>query len=371
VHESVQAVHRESGRDVLWMSSPDFAELLYVSPAFEALWGRPSGPLADHARAFWAGVHPEDVAHVRAAIDSASGGRAPFDVEYRILRPDGLVRWVHDRAFAMRDESGRVQRMVGVAEDVTDLKRAQDELERARRQMAQSERLAALGSLVSGLAHEVRTPLATAMNHVSVLSGRLARVQAEGPLPAPLQDAPGHVAATLDALDRINRLVEDLRRFTKLEPGRRAVVGLEALAAETVRLFQSAHRGQLEVDAQLARTTPVEVDKVQLEQAILALLENAAEAIGSGSVRVTTRDSPIAVELVVEDRGPGIPLDIQAHVFDEFFTTKPGRAGLGLSIARRIVEAHGGTLQLRSRPGEGATFTLSLPKGARRVAVHA
>jgi signal transduction histidine kinase len=243
-----------------------------------------------------------------------------------------------------------------------------EELDDARRQMAHSERLAALGSLVSGLAHEIRTPLASAMNHVSLLQSRLARVQAgESPATA-LADAPGHAAATLDALERINRLVEGLRRFTRLEEGKREKLSLDAPAHEAVRIFQSAHRGVLDMRAELVPTTPVLLDKVQLEQVLLRLLENAADAMPGGRlgrVLVTTRETPLAVELVVEDNGVGMPPDVAARVFDEFFTTKPGRAGLGLSIARRIVEAHGGAISVRSKPGEGTTFVVSLPKAAR------
>lgn len=329
----------------------------------EELWTSPD-LMGRYDDAFWTNLHPEDVEHVRRAIEDAVAQGTGFDVQYRWFAPSGALRWVHDRAFRLHAPDGSPMGIFGVAEDVTEVKHAQEELESTRRQMAQSERLAALGSLVSGLAHEIRTPLAIANNHLAIVSSRLSRAN-DSVAGSALQDVPGHIAATTDALDRINRLVEGLRRFTRLEPGRRERIGLESAVAEAIRLFQSAHRGHVDVKSDLYPTTPIDLDKVQIEQVVLRLLENAADSMAGGTVRVTTRESPLAVELIVEDTGPGIPRDIQPHIFDEFFTTKPGRPGLGLSIARRIVEAHGGAMQVRSVIGDGATFVVSFPKRKR------
>lgn len=351
---------REGARDVVWMATANLRRLLYASPTFDAVVGRAAAE--DEPPLFAAAQHTDDKERVARAAEDALARGDGLDVEYRIVRPDGAWRWIHDRAFPIRDAEGRTERYVGLAEDVTELKREQEELESVRRQMVQTERLSALGSLVSGLAHEIRTPLATATNHLALIRSRFNRAGAAGALSPELSDVPGHVAATLDQLERIDRLVQGLRRFAKMEPGRRERLGLDVVAADALLLFQSAHRGEVEVVSDLAPTTPVDLDKVQVVQLVLRLLENAADALRPGGrVRVATRETPMAVELVVEDAGEGIPRDALPHIFEEFFTTKPGRTGLGLSIARRIVESHGGAISCRSDVGRGTTFVVSFP----------
>ena len=351
-------------QEVVWMATPDFARLLYVGPAFETVWGRPpASPLAAEAVGFPDAVHPDDRAAVEAALAQARRSGQGFEASYRIRRPDGAVRRIRDRAHVVHGPDGAPERVVGLAEDVTDARAAEDCIEATRRELARLERLSTLGSLVSGLAHEVRTPLAAATNHLSLVNARLHREAAGGTLPASLQDAAGHVAATLDALDRINGLVNRLRRFAAPTEGPMARHRLDAVVEEALRIFEAAHRGHVQVDARLERTERALMDKVRIEEVVLRLLENAAEASATGATLVVaTRETPLAVEVVVTDHGPGIPREAQARMFQEFYTTKPDRAGLGLSIARRIVEAHGGTIACRSEPGKGATFVVSLPR---------
>ncbi|HWH07759.1 MAG TPA: ATP-binding protein [Candidatus Thermoplasmatota archaeon] len=349
---------------VAWTATADYARILHLSPSFEEVWGRPrASPLEGQAAVFLASLHPEDRAGVEAALAEARRRGDGFEAEYRIVRPDGAVRRIHDRALVVRGDAGEPDRVVGVALDVTDDRCTQEGLEATRRELARLERLSTLGSLVSGLAHEVRTPLAAATNHLSLVNARLHREAREGRLPPGLEDAAGHVAATLDALDRINGLVNRLRRFAAPTEGTMARHRLHEVVEEAVRIFEAAHKGHVQVDARLERTERALMDKVRIEEVVLRVLENAAEASVTGAtIVVATRDTPLATEVVVSDHGPGIPPEAQALMFQEFYTTKPDRAGLGLSIARRIVEAHGGTITCRSDPGKGATFVVSLPR---------
>ena len=359
-------------QEVVWVSTPDYARILHLGASFESVWGRPRAlPLDGQLAVFQDAVHPDDRAGVQAALAEARRRGDGFEAEYRIVRPDGAVRWIRDRAHVLHGEDGAPERVVGLAEDVTDARASAAAIEATRRELARLERLSTLGGLVSGLAHEVRTPLAAAMNHLSLVNARLSREASDGRLPPGLQDAAGHVAATLDALDRINALVNRLRRFAAPTEGPMARHRLHDVVEEAVRIFEAAHKGHVQVDARLAPTGKALMDKVRIEEVVLRVLENAAEASGTGgTVVVATRETPLAVEVVVTDQGPGIPREAQGHLFQEFFTTKPGHAGLGLAIARRIVEAHGGTIACGSEAGKGATFVVSLPRrcraGARR-----
>ena len=346
------------------MATPDYRRVLYASPNFENVWGRPrAASMEDQLALVLSTLHPEDRPVVEAALAEAGRRGEGIDLEYRILRPDGSLRWVRDRAYVLAAEDGAPDRVVGVAEDVTEARAAQAAMEATRRELARLERLSTLGSLVSGLAHEVRTPLAAATNHLSLVNARLAREAAARPLPDGLADAAAHVAATMDALDRINALVNRLRRFATLEESAMGRHRLDEAVEEALRIFEAAHKGHVQVDARLLPTERTLMDKVRIEEVVLRILENAAEASVTGaSIVVATRSTPLAVEVMVTDQGPGIPPEARAHMFQEFYTTKAGRAGLGLSIARRIVEAHGGTIACRSEPGKGATFVVSLPR---------
>jgi signal transduction histidine kinase len=207
-----------------------------------------------------------------------------------------------------------------------------------------TERLALLGLLVTGLAHEVRTPLAAATNHLSILQRRLG-----GDLPPRLADAPGHVAATLDALDRIDSVVERLRPFAFADGEARLVTrSLDDIATEALEIFLVANPGRLASVGELAHTTPVPLDRLLLEHAVLRLSESLSEGVADPGIRVSTRETPLAVELVLE--GP------RAHV--------PPTDG-AVRAARRVVEGQGGAVSLRAPAvGRGTIVVLSFPKRA-------
>lgn len=231
-----------------------------------------------------------------------------------------------------------------------------------------SEKLAAMGSLVSGVAHEIRTPLAYISNHLYMAQRRLEAARASAPEARRVAE---DVAPLLDiasqGVDRINRLVGDLRRFTRHHAGERADADLASVVREAVDIFRATHQGRILLDADL-RAAPVRnVDRVQIQQVVLNLLDNAAEAmLHGGRVRIATSPAPGGATLVVADEGPGMTPEIQARMYDEFFTTKKEGTGLGLSIVRRIVEAHDGSIRCATEPGKGTTFTLTF--GDRKTA---
>lgn len=275
--------------------------------------------------------------------------------EMEITRGDGTTILIQCNTIPLRDASGAVMSALAVLEDITPLREAQRELDVARREMAQSEKLSALGSLVAGVAHEVRTPLAYITNNLHIVEQRVARADPRlaGELEAP-------VRAALEGVDRISYLVKELRRFTKHESAPRQPCSLREVVEEAAQLFRSTHPAA-PVRLSLAETGNVLADRAQLQQIVLNLLENAADAAGPrGGLAMETRRAQTGVELRVSDKGPGIPAEVQPRMFDPFFTTKPEGTGLGLAIVRRIVEQHGGTITWETGSG-GTTFVVSLP----------
>lgn len=215
-----------------------------------------------------------------------------------------------------------------VVRDITARKRADEELEVARRERSQSEKMTAQGSLVSGVAHENRTPLASIANHVNLIGLRLSRTRAEASAPASLQ--------------------ADLA---------------ESVAGQALGLWRSTHPGSsARVVERFEPTRVVRMDVSKVEQVVLNLLENAADAMpAGGTIHLSTDAIPDGARLVVQDEGISIPAEDVGRIFEPLYTTKTQGMGLGLAIVRRIVELHKGKIVCESRAGSGTTFTVTLP----------
>ena len=264
-----------------------------------------------------------------------------------------------------RDHDGTVIGVIGISRDITERKRQEDELEESRQQLAISEKLSALGALVSGVAHEIRTPLTYISNLLFVLDRSARRAQSEGrPVGELAEEVGERVAAISGGVERIERLVESLRGYARVDLSRRASSDLAHVVGDAVELFRVVQRGRVEVDASLMSVPDLMVDREQVQQVVLNLMTNAAEAMGGGGrVRVVVRPVEGGGEVAVEDDGPGLPPEVAKRIFEPFFTTKKDGTGLGLSISRRLVEAHGGTIRCESGgEGRGTTFVVRLPR---------
>ncbi|HWG91927.1 MAG TPA: PAS domain-containing protein, partial [Candidatus Thermoplasmatota archaeon] len=309
-------------------------------------------------------IHPDDRERVESGLHGAlERGEAVWMAEYRFLKKDGTYADILDRGHALYAADGSVSRMVGSMMDLTERKRAEAELEASRRELVRSEKLSTLGTLVSGVAHEVRTPLTYIANNLFLIRQGLQRLREKDPaLAEAVAPLLGQEAAAREGVSRINNLVGSLRQVARQGPGRLVPQDLAAVARGAVDLFESTERGRLQIAADLLPTPPVPLDREQIQAVILNLLRNASEALPlGGKVRVRTRLREGSAEVEVEDSGPGIPPEVQPHMFEPFYTTKKEGTGLGLAICRRIVEAHGGSIRFTTVPGRGTTFTVALP----------
>jgi signal transduction histidine kinase len=237
--------------------------------------------------------------------------------------------------------------------------RAQNEaIEAARARLVQSEKLAALGQLSATIAHEVRNPLAVIRSAAQSLGESVAAGDPEG------QRACQFIAAEIDRLTGVISSLLAFARPLRLEP---QPVAVDALFDSALLLAAPQLTGQR---IRVARGTAVGVLSVRADvdlvrQVLVGLLVNAIEAVGSGGeVTLDARPLGDAVEIEVADCGPGVPAELRARIFEPFFTTRARATGLGLPIARQIVEAHGGRLDVGDRRGGGARFTVRLPAAA-------
>lgn len=233
-------------------------------------------------------------------------------------------------------------------------RRRSQELERLRRQVAESQHLAALGRLAGSVAHEVRNPL-------SALKGLVQYLAKDYPPDSPKAE---YAQAAVEEVDRLERVVSGLLDYTRPRQPRRLPLDLGELLGSTLAFMRDDPRTRgVEIELQVDPELPqVQADPDQLRQVLLNLVVNALEALdGRGRLTIAARRQGDKVMIRVDDSGPGLPGDDPEQVFDPFFSAKERGTGLGLAIARRIIEAHQGSISAGASPLGGARFTIELP----------
>ena len=307
-------------------------------------------------------IHPDDRARAKQTIDRASSDGKDFDHGYRLLLPDGSVKHVHATAHAAADASGGIE-FVGAVTDVTARKRAEEELHEAQAGLAHVTRVTALGELAASIAHEVNQPLAAVVTNAAACLRWLDR---ETPN---LDEARGTVRSIIKDGSRAGEVIQRVRALVNKTAGQKALLHLNEVVDEVITLVQHelfSHRVLLRLE--LAPALPlVLADRVQLQQVILNLVVNGIEAMQAVTDRPrelviqTHQDETHQILLTVRDCGIGIAADNADRLFNAFFTTKSSGMGMGLSICRSIVDAHGGRLSASGNVGPGAMFQFTLP----------
>ena len=307
-------------------------------------------------------IHPDDRARAKQTIDCASSDGKDFDHGYRLLMPDGSVKYVHATAHAATDASGGIE-FVGAVTDVTARKRAEEELHEAQAGLAHVTRVTALGELAASIAHEVNQPLAAVVTNAAACLRWLDR---ETPN---FDEARGTVRSIIKDGTRAGEVIQRVRGLVNKTAGQKAPLHLNEVVNEVITLVQHelfSHRVLLRLE--LAPALPlVLADRIQLQQVILNLIVNGIEAMQAVTDRPrelviqTHQDETHQILLTVKDCGIGIAADNADRLFDAFFTTKSSGMGMGLSICRSIVDTHGGRLSASGNVGPGATFQFTLP----------
>jgi PAS domain S-box-containing protein len=368
----------ENVRDVFWVTEPGPTPIRYVSPAYERVFGRPREEYYGDPDAWRRAIHPDDLERVLAAVRRSEEAGA-YDELYRIVRPDGGVRWIRDRAFPVRDAAGRIARIFGLAEDVTALREAEEDLRRTRERLAEGERLEALGRLAGGVAHDFNNLLTVILGYTSLLLDRV-------PAGDPSRKALETVALTGDrAADLTRQLLAFSRRQT-LAP---RVLDLGRAVAEVLPML----RRVVGEDVRISVVGPTEgarvrADPSQVAQVLVNLAANARDAMPGGG-RLTIAIDPAStptedavgcgvapagafVRLSVSDTGVGMDEATRARVFEPFFTTKAAGKGTGLGLATvyGILAQSGGCVSVESAPGRGTTFHAWFPRAEGAPAVE-
>ena len=308
-------------------------------------------------------VHPDDRELFRRQFAQALAAGGGFELEYRIVRPDGAVREVHALAQVSPAPDGESRVITGTLHDVTERKRAEEEMRKSHDRLTHVARLSTMGEMATGLAHEINQPL-TAIASYAQASLRLLAAPA-GPDPADLHEALTQITAQAlragEVIRRLRGFVKNRATHTETLDLNRLIEDLRVLAEPDARV--SDVRLKLDLAPLLP---PVAGDPIQIQQVLLNLLRNAIDATlerrdALREITVRTRYLADAIEVAVVDHGAGVPAAVAGDLFNPFFTTKPEGTGLGLAISRSIIRAHSGKLGHGPTPGGGTTFIFTLP----------
>lgn len=352
---------------IVWESEVASNSFTFVSEWAERVLGHPLERWYEPH--FWRSiVHPDDLDRVTTTSRVALRRGRDHELEYRVVALDGRTVWMHDIVRVMRDDDGRPRHVRGVMIDVTARIEAERERDRVNAQLLHAQKLESLGLLASGVAHDFNNLLAVILGNASLA---VARAEAAGV-------APGPVADIVTASRRAQNLTRQLLAYAGKAPFRTEQLDLSANVREILDLVETALPKKVVLDLHLSpRLPPVQADPTHLQQVVMNLVMNAAEAVGDtvGRVSVSTSLHAIGpdhaarlgaepgayVLFEVADTGPGMTADVLARVFDPFFSTKGMGRGLGLSGVAGIVRAHGGAIHFHSVPGEGTRCMVYLP----------
>jgi signal transduction histidine kinase len=307
-------------------------------------------------------AHPEDRALVQTTLNRASMDGKDFDYEYRLLMPDDSIKHVHVVAHAVGDQADQLE-FIGAVMDVTEARRVEEQVHRARADLAHVARVTTLGELTAAIAHEINQPLTALVTQGSACLRWLARD------PPNLEKGRSLVEAMVSSGMRAAEVISRLRAMMKKSPPYRDLLNInDAILAVIALVDAEAQRNRVLLRTELSNDMPLVLgDRIQLQQVILNLIMNAIEAVREidqtqRKVLVVSRKDESKGALVeVQDSGVGLEGVALDRFFDAFYTTKPDGMGIGLTVSRTIIESHGGQLRALPNVPTGAVFQFQLP----------
>jgi PAS domain S-box-containing protein len=374
----------ENANDIIYVLTPE-GIFSYVSPNWTEILGHEISEV--EGQSFVPFVHPDDLPACMKFFESVIiQGKKRSNIEYRVKHKNGDWRWHRSSASPLKDKEGKTDAFIGIAHDVTEMKQVMEDLEKINRdlketqtQLAQSEKMASLGQLVAGVAHEINTPIGAVNSMLDTLFRTLNRLKemCQRDILKDQQQSPGYDAAFTiisdaenvikSGTDRVIDIVTRLRSFARLDEAELKTVDIHKGLEDTLVLIHNEIKHHITLIKDYGRVPPVSCYPGQLNQVFLNLLINGKQAIlahkekGTITIKTFPRKDHAVIQFI--DDGPGIPTENLHKIFDPGFTTKGVGVGtgLGLSICYQIVKNHRGEIRAESPPGQGSTFTIEIP----------
>ena len=352
----------ENIHEVFWMTDPKSHTMLYISPAYETVWGRKCEDIIRNPSDWAKAIHPDDRGRIAAAAKRQLLGN--YDEVYRVVRPDNTIRWVRDKAFPIRDDKGEVYRIVGTAEDITEHRKLEE-------QFLQSQKMEAIGTLAGGIAHDFNNILAAITGYTELIKMQVS----DDPQVAM------YIDSLLQASSRATSLVRQILAFSRQSGNERHPLQIGKVVEESLELLRATIPSTITFETELAKDLPsVLADATQIHQVMMNLGTNAVQAMGARPGKLGVKLAPFEVSeamasgtsrlragphvrLEVRDTGKGMSREVMDRMFEPFFTTKaPGEGtGLGLAVVHGVMHSHDGEVIVRSEPGKGTVFELYFP----------
>jgi nitrogen fixation negative regulator NifL len=345
-------------QEAVWLRDADTRKILYVNPAFERITGHTCGEFYQNQGLVLELVHPEDREAVQQAWEASFKTRI-FDVQHRIMRADGSMRWVQGRMFPVRNAAGEIYRAATTLADITEQVEAEQSHRNLEIQLRQSQKMEAVGQLSGGIAHDFN-------NILTVIQGNAALLQELDLKPAEIRDCSHQIAR---AGERAASLTRQLLMFARKQQIQPVKLDLNETAAQMTKMLQRILGEDIALRSEYSPALPlVHADAGMVEQIILNLAVNARDAMPGGgqlTIRTGLENTPAKARvcLSVTDTGSGIAPEILPRIFEPFFTTKEvGKGtGLGLATVYGIVQQHHGEITVQSEMGQGTTFNVFFP----------
>jgi PAS domain S-box-containing protein len=363
----------ENIREVFFIvTTDDPPRMAYVSPTYEQIFGRPAEELYHRAAAWIDAVHPEDRHRIVNVFEQSLRG-VETTTEYRIVRPDGAIRWIQTRSFPANDAEGRLSRIVGIAEDVSTRKNEIQELESARAAAEEANR--AKSVFLRNISHELRTPMNGIIGTANLLLDETALMSAE---------QAEYIQLLKLSADSLLTIITNMLNFSEIELGKLELANLAFDLRDSLDEVKRAFaiKAQTKGLGFLFDITPevpnsVVGDPIRLQHVLISLLENALKFTDAGQISVTVRkemqtEHRAVLHFSVQDSGIGISKEKRKMVFealsqaDSSYTRKFGGLGLGLAVSTRLVALMGGRLWVESEIGCGSTFHFTVQIATRK-----
>ena len=375
-----------------WALDPATGKMIYYSEEMFRIMGLEPTLDPPDTETIWQRVHPEDLPPVIEGIerlmaasdkswtvmDQTTGspepealvnelrgpmGRADDEYEFRVVLPDGTLKYVRSYGHPILDKTGQFIELVGTIIDVTGQKKAEFERERLRQleaDLAHMNRISMLGELAASISHELKQPITAGIISAKTAVRWLAKDQPN------VENACQSATNAVKAGERAVEIIERLRSLYTKAPPRCELLDGNKIIGELVEMLRAeADRYGVSIHTDFTADLPgIRSDRVQLQQVLMNLMLNAIEAMketgGSLSVKSRLNEEGL-LQISVSDTGPGLPATKEEQIFEPFFTTKPQGSGMGLAICRSIVESHGGRLWAAANGDRGACFHFTLP----------